>query len=94
MNKSPEDFQIDQLLGRQFKINQHRTSNKCLKEFSTALDSRGVCLSSQKHWIAAWNRFENNSEQYIQRIPAIRINNRDPLKIIKHRTEYYLKTRP
>jgi hypothetical protein len=58
------------------------------KSFSNSLDERNVCLNAQSQWRAAWQRFENTSEQYIERITAIRIDNKDPLKLQKHRTEY------
>ena len=82
------DTEIHELLGNNFEIQTYKSTSDFFKDFRNSLDERGVCLSSQNHWRAAWQRFENTSEQYIQRIPAIRINNKDPLKLQKHRTEY------
>ena len=87
MDRSTER-QIEKFLGPTFVIPQCKDVNTVFSDFAKDLDTRGVCLSSQQHWRAAWERFENTSEQYIQRIPAIRINNRDPNKRIEYRIMY------
>ena len=88
MDEQNDDLAIHKLLGPEFKIQEYKTSNDMFKSFSNSLDERNVCLNAQSQWRAAWQRFENTSEQYIERITAIRIDNKDPLKLQKHRTEY------
>ncbi len=88
MEKQNDDRAIRKLLGPKFRIQEHPTSNDTFKVFTKSLDERNIRLDAQGQWRAAWQRFENTSEQYIQRITAIRIDNKDPLKLQKHRTEY------
>ena len=87
-NHTNTNSEVHKLLGEDFEIQPYKSTTTFFKDFRNSLDERGICTSSQRQWRAAWQRFENTSEQYIQRIPAIRINNKDPLKLQKHRTEY------
>ena len=88
MNDDTDNSTILNLFGPNFCIREHRNVNDVFSTFTRTLDSRNVCLDAQRQWRAAWQRFENTSEQYLERIPAIRIDNKDPTKLLKHRTEY------
>ena len=88
MDNRNDDVAIQKLLGPEFRIQEYKTTSLLFKSFSNSLDERNICLNSQSQWRMAWQRFENTSEQYIKRISAIRIDNNDPHKLQKHRTEY------
>ena len=88
MSQSTEEEQVRDLLGSEFEIKAFKSPNAAVQEFRASLDKRSVNTKAQKHWRQAWENFENVSEQYIEKIPAIRFNNRDPLALKKFHIAY------
>ena len=88
MSEDSEEEQIRRLLGSDFDIKAFKSSREAVQEFRTVLDKRRVNPKAQRHWRQAWQQFENVSEQYIEKIPAIPFKNKDPLALKKFHAAY------
>ena len=69
---------IDEILGNELVCKTFSSKKEAQKDFATTVKDRQPSRLAQQHQKAAQRRFENDSGQFLQKIPAIRSTDKRP----------------